>query len=96
MLSLSGSPNDSIKAAFGKSKFVSCAACHGMDGKGNTALGAPNLADDIWLHGWGVEHVVNMVNNGKHNIMPAQGTKLTDDQIHVLTAYVWNMSNASK
>jgi cytochrome c oxidase cbb3-type subunit 3 len=26
-------------------------ACHGADGKGNQAVGAPNLTDDIWLHG---------------------------------------------
>jgi len=96
VLSLSGSPHDSIKAAFGKSKFVACAACHGMDGKGNTALGAPNLTDDVWLHGWGVDHVATMVNKGKLNVMPAQSAKLTGDQIHVLTAYVWGLSNAGK
>jgi len=96
VLSLSGSPHDSIKAAFRKSKFVACAACHGMDGKGNTALGAPNLTDDVWLHGWGVDHVATMVNKGKLNVMPAQSAKLTGDQIHVLTAYVWSLSNAGK
>lgn len=41
VLSLSGSPHDSLRASLGKSKFTACAACHGMDGKGNTALGAP-------------------------------------------------------
>jgi cytochrome c oxidase cbb3-type subunit 3 len=72
VLSLSGSPHDAVKASQGKSKFVACAACHGMDGKGNPALGAPNLTDDIWLHGWGEAAIVNIVNNGKHNEMPAQ------------------------
>ena len=55
-----------------------CAACHGADGKGNQALGAPNLTDDVWLHGWGEQAIVNMVNNGKINVMPAQQGKLTD------------------
>jgi cytochrome c oxidase cbb3-type subunit 3 len=93
VLSLSGSPHDSLKASLGKSKFVACAACHGMDGKGNQALGAPNLTDDVWLHGWGEAAIAAMVNHGKTNQMPAQADKLTEDQIKVLTAYVWGLSN---
>lgn len=93
VLSLSASPHDSLRASLGKSKFMACAACHGMDGKGNTALGAPNLTDDIWLHGWGEASIINIINNGKTNEMPAQSGKLTDAQINVLTAYVWGLSN---
>ena len=93
VLSLSNSPHDSVRAQLGKSKFTACAACHGIDGKGNTAIGAPNLTDDIWLHGWGEQAIVNMVNNGKTNVMPAQEGKLTPAQIHVLSAYVWGLSN---
>ncbi|PIG08567.1 cytochrome-c oxidase, cbb3-type subunit III [Comamonas sp. 26] len=93
VLSLSGSPHDAVKASLGKSKFVACAACHGMDGKGNPALGAPNLSDDIWLHGWGEAAIVNIVNNGKHNEMPAQKEKLTEAQIAVLASYVWGLSH---
>lgn len=93
VLSLSGSPHDSVKAAVGKGKFGACAACHGMDGKGNTAMGAPNLTDNIWLHGWGEEAVVKAVTNGFSNQMPAQMGKLNADQIQVLTAYVWGLSN---
>ncbi len=93
VLSLSGSPHDSLRASLGKTKFGACAACHGADGKGNTALGAPNLTDDIWLHGWGENAIVAMINNGKTNVMPAQSTKLTEGQIHVLASYVWGLSN---
>jgi cytochrome c oxidase cbb3-type subunit 3 len=93
VLSLSGNPNDSLRAQLGKAKFTACAACHGMDGKGNQALGAPNLTDDIWLHGWGEQAIINMVNNGKVNVMPGQAGKLTEAQIHVLSAYVWGLSN---
>ncbi len=89
VLSLSGAPHDSVRAQLGKSKFGACAACHGMDGKGNQALGAPNLTDDIWLHGFGEQAIINMINNGKNNVMPAQAGKLTEAQIHVLTSYVW-------
>jgi cytochrome c oxidase cbb3-type subunit 3 len=93
VLSMSNSPHDSVKAALGKSKFVVCAACHGMDGKGNPALGAPNLTDDVWLHGYGENAVIAMVNNGKVNQMPAQADKLTEAQVHVLASYVWGLSN---
>ena len=93
VLSLSGSPHDSLKASLGKSKFTACAACHGMDGKGNQALGAPNLTDDVWLHGWGEAAITAMINNGKTNQMPAQAEKLTEAQIAVLASYVWSLSN---
>ena len=93
VLSMSGSPHDSLRASLGKPKFAACAACHGMDGKGNQALGAPNLTDDIWLHGWGETAIVNIINNGKVNVMPAQAEKLTEAQINVLASYVWSMSN---
>jgi cytochrome c oxidase cbb3-type subunit 3 len=95
VLSLSNSPHDSVRSQLGKSKFTACAACHGMDGKGNAALGAPNLTDDIWLHGWGEQAIVAMINNGKVNQMPAQEDKLTPAQIHVLASYVWGLSNRS-
>jgi len=96
VLSMSGSPHDSVRAALGKSKFAVCAACHGMDGKGNQALGAPNLTDDIWLHGYGEAAIIAIVNNGKNNQMPAQAEKLTPSQINVLASYVWGLSNNAK
>ena len=95
VLSLSGSPHDSLRAALGKGKFGACAACHGADGKGNQALGAPNLTDKVWLHGWGEEAIVAMVNKGKINPMPAQEGRLTPSQIHVLSAYVWGLSQSA-
>ena len=93
VLSLSGSPHDPVRAFSGKPKFAVCAACHGMDGKGNQAMGAPNLSDGTWLHGWGEEAIVRAVTKGITNQMPAQADKLNADQIHVLTAYVWGMSH---
>ena len=93
VLSLSGSPHNSVAAALGKSKFSACAACHGMDGKGNPALGAPNLTDKVWLHGWGESAIVAMVNNGKHSHMPEHGSRLSPEQIRVLAGYVWGLSH---
>jgi len=96
VLSLSGSPHDNIAAQLGRSKFVACAACHGPAGKGNPVLGAPNLTDKIWLHGWGEAAIVRMINEGKHNIMPAQKERLSEEQIKVLAAYVWSLSQPTQ
>jgi cytochrome c oxidase cbb3-type subunit 3 len=93
VLSLSDSQHDTNRAALGKEKFAACAACHGVDGKGNTAIGAPNLSDDIWLHGAGEAAIIERINHGKNNQMPAQGSRFTPEQIHVLAAYVWRFSN---
>jgi cytochrome c oxidase cbb3-type subunit 3 len=93
VLSLSGSPHNSLAAQLGKPKFGSCAACHGADGKGNQALGAPNLTDKVWLHGWGEDAIAGIITKGKQNMMPAQSARLSEEQIHVLGAYVWGLSN---
>lgn len=95
VLSLSREPHDSVRAGLGKSKFTVCAACHGIGGVGNTAVGAPNLTDNIWLHGYGQNAIISIINTGKTNQMPAQQGRLTEAQIHVLTAYVWGLSNKS-
>ena len=94
VLSLSNTSYNSIAAYSGKQKFAVCAACHGADGKGNQALGAPNLADKVWLHGWGEAAITDIVTHGKTNVMPPQAGRMTPDQIHVLGSYVWSLSNA--
>jgi cytochrome c oxidase cbb3-type subunit III len=89
VLSLSGSAHDPVKAALGKPKFAACAACHGAKGEGNQALGAPNLTDKVWLHGWGEQAISKAILNGLNNQMPAQENKLSDNEIRLLAAYVW-------
>lgn len=95
VLSLSGSPHNEIKAFKGKQYWGACAACHGMDGKGNKALGAPNLTDNYWLHGWGEAAIVGIIKNGRTNVMPAQNAKLSPEQIHVVAAYVMSLSGGA-
>lgn len=92
VLSLSGSSSDAIKAQKGKKGFAACAACHGQDGKGNQDIGAPNLTDRTWLHGGGINAVLHAINHGFTNQMPAHKEILTQDQIHVLTAYIMSLS----
>ena len=97
VLSLSGQAHDSIRASRGEATFKTiCAACHGADGKGNPALGAPNLTDRIWLHGSGEYAIIETVNGGRKSQMPAHRNLLSPAKIHLLTAYVWSLSNPPK
>jgi cytochrome c oxidase cbb3-type subunit III len=95
VLSLSGSPHNDIAAQLGKAKFGACAACHGPAGKGNRALGAPDLTDKVWLHGWGEAAIVKIINEGRNNPMPAQARLLTPEQVHVLAGYVLSLSKST-
>jgi cytochrome c oxidase cbb3-type subunit 3 len=95
VLSLSNGPHDGFAAQAGKAKFTACAACHGLNGKGNAAIGAPDLTDKAWLHGWGEQAVIDAIQRGKDNQMPAHADKLTPEQIRVLAAYVWSLSQSS-
>jgi cytochrome c oxidase cbb3-type subunit 3 len=95
VMSLSNSPHDEVAAERGRPKFAVCAACHGANGGGNPAIGSANLADGIWLHGYGKEAVATMIRDGKTNIMPAQEKRLSGEQIHVVGAYVWGLSHGA-
>jgi cytochrome c oxidase cbb3-type subunit 3 len=92
--SLSGSPADDLKAARGAEVFkANCVACHGADGKGNIAVGAPNLTDKTWLYGGSEVAIVETVTKGRMAMMPSQDKVLSPEKIHLLTAYVWGLSN---
>jgi cytochrome c oxidase cbb3-type subunit 3 len=93
VLSLSGSTSDPIKSVLGKAKFGACAACHGADGHGNQALGAPNLSDRVWLYGGSADTIMETIRRGRNNTMPAFKDFLGEGKVHVLAAYVWSLSN---
>jgi cytochrome c oxidase cbb3-type subunit III len=90
--SLSGLKHDSALAALGKTKFAICAACHGPEGNGNQALGAPNLTDKIWLYSSSEESIAEGIRLGRNNMMPAQLERLGEAKLHLLTAYVYSLS----
>lgn len=105
VLSLAGRTHDELRAARGKSKFSTiCAACHGPDGKGNKALGSPNLTDDIWLYGGSESTIMETINKGRGanmvaagvSTMPAHKDVLGEAKIHVLAAYVYSLSQPDK
>ncbi|MCD0504222.1 cytochrome-c oxidase, cbb3-type subunit III [Bordetella petrii] len=92
--SLSDLAADPLKVHRGARTYANyCVACHGVDGKGNQALGAPNLTDGTWLHGSSEASIVQTILEGRDNRMPAHDTVLTPEQIRILTAWVWGLSN---
>jgi len=96
VLELSGNAHDSIRAAKGKETFARiCSACHGAEGKGNPALGAPDLTDKVWLHGSGPA-IAETISRGRVSQMPAHKDLLSPAKIHLLAAYVWSLSNAAR
>jgi cytochrome c oxidase cbb3-type subunit 3 len=95
VLSLSSLTHDSIRKARGEPIYkTTCIACHGADGKGNQALGAPNLSDRIWLHGSGEAAIIDVVTRGRTNQMPAHKHDLSPAKIRLLAAYVLSLSAA--
>jgi cytochrome c oxidase cbb3-type subunit 3 len=92
-LSLSGAPHDAAKAATGKALFAVCSACHGAEGKGNPALGAPNLTDAIWLYGGDLETVETSIRDGRGGTMPAWRARLGENHARVIAAYVYSLSH---
>ncbi len=96
--SLSGLPNDSVRTAKGKDAFASsgCSGCHGPEGKGMHAIGAPNLTDKVWLYGSSEATIVETITNGRQNKMPAWKEFLGDAKVHLLTGYVYSLSQGAK
>lgn len=68
-----------------------CAACHGETGHGNRQMGAPNLADAIWLYGSKKADIVAQANNPRHGVMPTWESRLPDETIKQLAVYVHSL-----
>ena len=94
VLSLSGRDVDATMAEAGKAKFTTaaCVGCHGMDGTGNQALGAPNLTDKTWIYGSSEAAVRHSIANGRNGVMPAHRDFLGEDKSHLLTAFIYSLS----
>jgi len=96
VVSLSGRSVNPELAKAGKAKFGMCAGCHGSEGQGSLALGmpigAPNLTDNIWLYGGSKRAVEYTIANGRAGVMPAFKETLGEDKIHIISAYVYSLS----
>ena len=92
--SLSGLSHDEARAERGRKNFATyCVACHGVDAKGNTAVGAPNLTDRIWIYGPSEATIVETITQGRTMMMPAHRAFLGEDRVHLLAAYVYSLSH---
>ena len=94
--SLSGMKTDPALAAAGKARFAVCAACHGVDGEGNPAMGAPNLTDDIWLYASDFETIGTGIRMGRNGMMPAHLPIIGETRTRIAAAYVWSLSHGDK
>jgi len=95
VLSLSGSISPSAEVVTkGKELFTTktCFACHGPEGKGMQAMGAPNLTDKIWLYGGTEADVKQTLSKGRQGKMPAHGDFLGKAKVHLLATYVYSLS----
>jgi cytochrome c oxidase cbb3-type subunit III len=93
VLKLAGRTHNGLRAYSGKIKYDAlCAACHGADGKGNRQIGAPDLTDEVWLHGSSQVAIIETIDRGRTGTMPAHKVFLDADKIHLLTAYVYGLS----
>lgn len=70
---------------------ANCAVCHGPQGKGMREVGAPNLADAIWLYGGSREEVAATITNSRYGMMPAWGERLDPVTVKMLAAYVHSL-----
>lgn len=89
---LSGLEKPGVSAQRGAPLFAEqCASCHGAEGKGNRAFGAPSLADAIWLYGGSRAEITETVTNARYGVMPAWGQRLDPVTIRMLAAYVHSL-----
>ena len=94
-LSLSGRHATSGNVDNGHAKFATiCVACHGADGRGNQALGAPNLTDQVWLNGGAANTIRETISKGRQAEMPAQLERLGETRVKLLAAFVISLGGA--
>ncbi|GIU26388.1 Cbb3-type cytochrome c oxidase subunit [Shewanella schlegeliana] len=94
IVKLSGRDHDETLAAQGQGSFMKgCFACHGMDGTGNKFMGAPNLTDNAWVYGGSRGAIEQSIKNGRSGVMPPWKDVLGEEKVHVITAYVYSLSN---
>lgn len=92
VLSLGGNATDKAATARGGKAFAeNCVACHGETGRGNRELGAPNLADAIWLYGGDKAAIAESIGNSRRGVMPEWEGRLDALTIKQLTIYVHSL-----
>ncbi|MCZ4092946.1 cytochrome-c oxidase, cbb3-type subunit III [Sinorhizobium psoraleae] len=92
VVSLTGTPSNPALVEPGKQLFAdNCASCHGADAKGSREMGAPDLADAIWLNGEGEQAIINQMKAPKHGVMPAWLPRIGDTTVKQLAVFVHSL-----
>jgi cytochrome c oxidase cbb3-type subunit III len=68
--------------------WYNCAGCHGGRAGGGTG---PSLRDGAWIYGGSDAHIFNSIAQGRANGMPAWSTKLPEEHIWKMVAYIKSM-----
>ncbi|TRD17367.1 cytochrome-c oxidase, cbb3-type subunit III [Palleronia caenipelagi] len=68
-----------------------CSSCHGLDAKGDPALGAPNLTDAIWLYGGSDDALTETITNARYGVMPPWVERLGEGEVRAVAAYVYSL-----
>ncbi|NTY92367.1 cytochrome-c oxidase, cbb3-type subunit III [Pseudomonas putida] len=89
-----GNKADVVK---GKEIFAAnCVACHGPEGKGTPAMGAPDLTHpQAFIYGSSFAQLQQTIRYGRQGQMPAQADIQGNDKVHLLAAYVYSLSQDS-
>ena len=92
--------SQTVNIQYNKDKAVDifnnhCASCHGIDGKGNLDVGAPNLVDAVFLYGSDYETIYDVIYNGRGGVMPYWSGKLSDSTIRQLSIYVHQLGGGT-
>ena len=70
---LAGGRTDPMLARAGEAHYKAiCIACHGADGRGNPALGAPDLTAGTWTYGGDYATIAETIRHGRNGRMPPQ------------------------
>ncbi len=66
-----------------------CFDCHSDHAKGDSAIGAPNLTDSIWLYGDGSRTAIaQSISHGQGGICPGWHGRLAPETIRAIAVYV--------
>ncbi len=100
VLSLSKASTDPVAAQVGLPIFAErCSPCHGEAGEGSQAVGAPALANGIWLYKGKSQkaEIISQIKNPKGGVMPSWTDRGLDEAtlkiLAVSTSIPWAVVN---
>jgi cbb3-type cytochrome c oxidase subunit III len=100
LFAIEGRGPKSLAAARGEALFLGsggCFDCHGSDAKGDSYVGAVNLADNVWLYGSGsASSVFRSIAKGHAGVCPAWVNKIRPAAIRALAVYIYVHSHSAK